>query len=159
MTLPIRRRNTDTLHRSRQAPWSPWDPFAPFDDIQQRMGQLVRAVRDDLDPDAWWWSPPVDVEETDDSFVVEVDLPGVAREDLNIEWSGRELTLHGEIKERERAGFLRQQTRRVGTFHYTVTLPGEIDGETITADLRDGVLTIRASKSQTAKPRRIEISN
>jgi HSP20 family protein len=86
-----------------------------------------------------------------------VDLPGVAREDLSIEWSGRDLTVRGEVKERERTGMLRRQTRRAGTFHYGMTLPGEIDGDNITADLRDGVLTIHAPKSQTAKPRRIEL--
>lgn len=121
MALPIRRRSDDIQRGGRATPWSPWDPFASFDDIYQRMGQFVRTIRDDFDPGAWW-SPPVDVEETDDTYVVEVDLPGVARDDLSIEWSGRELTLRGDIKERERS-----------------------------------VLTVRAPKSQTPKPRQIQI--
>ena len=158
MAIPIRRRSDDIQRRGQVRPRSPWDPFAPFDDIYQRMGQFVRAVRDGVDSGAWW-SPPVDIEETDDAFVVEVDLPGVTRDDLSIDWTGHELTLHGEIKERERTGFLRQQSRRVGSFHYTVTLPGEVDDDNITADLRDGVLTVRAPKSQTTRSRRIQIGS
>lgn len=156
MALPIRRRGDDVQRTSRAAGWSPFDPFPSIEDMYQRMGQLMRTVGHDVGPSGFW-SLPVDVEETDDGFVVEVDMPGVARDDLTIDWSGRELTLHGEVKERERSGFLRQQTRRVGKFHYTVTLPGEVDGDNITAELEDGVLTVRAPKSQGAKPRRIEI--
>jgi HSP20 family protein len=156
MALPIRRRSDDLHPGGRPASWPPWNPYAPFDDMYQRMSQFVRALREDSDTGAWW-CPPVDVEEADDSFVIEVDLPGVARDDLTIEWSGRELTLHAEVKEREHTGFLRQQARRTGAFHYTVTLPGEVDGDNITADLKDGVLTVRAPKSQTSKRRRIQI--
>lgn len=84
------------------------------------------------------WSPfPVDIEETDDAYIVEIDLPGVARDDITLAWNDRELTVHGEVKQRERRGFVRQQTRRVGQFHHTVPLPGEVAGEQITANLRD----------------------
>lgn len=73
MARPIRRRG-DVIHpRGRTRPASPWDPFAPFDDICQRIGQFVRAVRDDLDAGAWW-APPVDIAETDDAYIVEADL-------------------------------------------------------------------------------------
>ncbi|TDC17742.1 Hsp20/alpha crystallin family protein [Kribbella albertanoniae] len=122
------------------------------------MEEFVRAVRDDFSTGSRW-SPPVDLEESDDAFIVEADLPGVARDDLTIDWSGRDLTIHGEVKERDRRGVLRRQTRRTGSFGYTVTLPADIDGDNATADLRDGVLTITAPKTHATKTRRIELSN
>jgi HSP20 family protein len=158
MALPIRRRSDDqTSHQGLQRTrWLPTDPFASFEDIYRRMDQLMHSFATDVDRTGWS-AFPVDIEETDDSYVVEIDLPGVSPDDVTLEWSGRELTVHGEVKERERKGYLRQQTRRVGQFHHSVTLPGTIDGDRIKASLDDGVLMIRAPKTETAKSRRIEI--
>jgi HSP20 family protein len=71
---------------------------------------------------------------------------------------GNELTVTGEVKERERAGLLRSRTRRIGEFEYRVTLPNDVDAEKIDASLTEGVLTVRVPKSKRAKPRRIEIT-
>jgi len=120
------------------------------------MDQLMRSFAIDVDRTGWSVFP-VDIEETEDAYVVEIDLPGVSPDDVTLEWSDRELTVHGEVKERERQGFLHQQARRVGQFHHSVTLPGEIDGDRIKASLDDGVLMIRAPKADTAKSRRIQI--
>ena len=73
------------------------------------------------------WVPAVDIEETDEGFVVEAELPGVKREDVTVELRDNELMLHGETKQRERTGILRRQTRRTGQFDYRVMLPGEVD--------------------------------
>ena len=91
--------------------------------------------------------------------MVEIDLPGVKRDDVDIELSDRQLTVSGEIKEKERTGILRRRTRRVGEFHYSVTLPAEVDAEKVSAHLDDGVLTVRVPKPERAKPRRIQISS
>jgi HSP20 family protein len=158
MALPVRRRtsgNQVSEDTGQTVRWLPSDPFASFDDIYRRMDQLMRSFGPTFHRPGW--SFPLDIEETDDAYVVEIDLPGVAREDVSLEWNDRELTVHGEFKERERKGFLRQQTRRVGEFHHTVTLPGEVDGDQIQASLDDGVLTIQAPKAGTPKRRKITI--
>jgi HSP20 family protein len=102
------------------------------------------------------WAPPVDIEETDEAFIVEAEVPGVKKKDMNIELMGNELTISGEIKERERTGILRRRARKVGNFFYRVVLPENVDAETMDADLHDGVLTVRIPKSQRAQRRRIE---
>jgi HSP20 family protein len=102
------------------------------------------------------WAPPVDIEETDEAFVVEAEVPGVKKKDLNIELMGNELTISGEIKERERTGIVRRRARKVGNFFYRVVLPENVDAGTMDADLHDGVLTVRIPKSQRAQRRRIE---
>ncbi|WP_245543016.1 Hsp20/alpha crystallin family protein [Ruania albidiflava] len=103
------------------------------------------------------WVPAVDIEETDEGFVVEAELPGVKREDVTVELRDNELMLHGETKQRERTGILRRQTRRTGQFDYRVMLPGEVDADNVEANLHEGILRVQVRKSQQAQPRRIEI--
>ncbi|MEV6851001.1 Hsp20/alpha crystallin family protein [Actinoplanes sp. NPDC051411] len=104
------------------------------------------------------WTPLADITETDDAYLVEIDLPGVDRKDLTVEVAGDQLRVSGEIVEKEKVGWLRHRTRRVGQFHYQTLLPGGIDAEQISADLADGVLSVRVPKSETAKPRRITVN-
>lgn len=103
------------------------------------------------------WTPPVDVIETDDAWIVEAELPGVDRDDVTVEVRDSELSISGEIKEREREGILRRRRRRVGAFDFQVTLPGQADTEHVEATLRDGVLRVRVPKPDQARPRRIEV--
>jgi HSP20 family protein len=101
--------------------------------------------------------PAVDIEETEDGWVVEAELPGVDKKDVTVELRDSELTITGEIKERKRVGILRRRTRRKGRFEYRVTLPGEADAEGIDASLHDGVLAVRVPKSERARSRRIDV--
>jgi HSP20 family protein len=75
-----------------------------------------------------------------------------------VEVRDNELAITGEIKERERKGILRRQTRRVGRFDYRVTLPGHADAENVKADLKDGVLTVHVPKSPEARTTHIEVA-
>jgi HSP20 family protein len=107
--------------------------------------------------EATGWAPPVDIEERDDAYVFQAELPGVEREDVNIELVGNELQISGEIKEREREGILRKRTRKVGQFEYRVVLPDQVDAERVDAKLNDGVLTVHVPKANRAQRRRIEV--
>ena len=147
MTLPV---------RSRPRAVAGWDPFRELDELTQRVNSLWEA---NVGVDLHGWAPQADVEETDDAYVVEIDLPGVKRDDIDIQLTDRQLTVSGEIKEKERTGILRRRTRRVGQFQYSVTLPADVDADEVTAHLDDGVLTVRVAKPEQAKPRRIEISS
>ena len=89
------------------------------------------------------WSPPVDVGETDDAYVIEAELPSVEREDANVELAGNDVQITGAMKEREHTGTLRRRMRRTGRFAYRVTLPRKGDADKIEASLADGVLTVR----------------
>jgi HSP20 family protein len=101
--------------------------------------------------------PLADVEETAEAYVVEIELPGVKKPDLDIEIAGRRLVVAGERKERQRRGILRRRERTVGRFHYEVTFPGDVDESNIEANLDEGVLTVRAPKPERDRPRRIEV--
>ena len=70
-----------------------------------------------------------------------------------------ELRVSGEIKEKERKGILRRQTRRVGQFEQIVALPSDVEPEQVEARLVNGVLTVRLGKSRARQARRVEIKS
>lgn len=159
MTLPVRRSTGSRLAERRFPGWA-GDPLAEFDDLFGRIGNLLETtVGGGLAPAAGAWAPTADVSETDDAYLIEVELPGLKRDDIDIEMGERELTISGEFKERERTGVLRRGTRRTGRFEYRAMLPGEVDAEGVNAALTDGVLTVNVPKVEAAKPRHIEITS
>lgn len=102
-------------------------------------------------------TPTADVEETDDAYVVEVELPGVAKDDVTVSVDGRRLSVDAERRERRRTGVLRRRTRAVGHLHFEVVVPGDIDEDATTATLEDGMLTIRLGKLVPVRARRIPV--
>ncbi|MCW2531133.1 MAG: heat shock protein Hsp20 [Blastococcus sp.] len=134
-----------------------WDPFRELDELYKQMNHLLEAGVGT--EGATRWVPLADVEETDDAYTIEMELPGVKQDDVDIEVNGRELTVSGEVKEKERAGILRRRTRKVGEFSYSVTLPMEIDAENVSAGLDGGILTIRVPKSQRERSRHVAIGS
>lgn len=150
MALPVRRHDNDTRP-------SRWDPIEELDrltdQLQSYLGNWNRLPS--LLGDAF--TPLADVEETDDAYLVEVEVPGVKKPDIDISLAGRRVTVSGERKERERAGVLRRRTRSTGRFRYEVTLPGDVDEDGVSASLDDGVLTVRVPKAVSERPRRIEV--
>ncbi|HYZ79588.1 MAG TPA: Hsp20/alpha crystallin family protein [Gaiellaceae bacterium] len=148
--------------RSRLAP-ERWEPLSELEQVSERMRRLLDQTFGEVGwPSAFRegaWSPPVDIEETDDTYFLEAELPGVKREDVAIEHVGNELTIKGEIVERERKGVVRRRARRTGRYEYRVTLPEQVDGDKIDANLKDGVLTVRVPKSQKAQRRKIEVKS
>jgi HSP20 family protein len=155
MALPVRRGESS---RQRQ-PVQRWEPFRELDQLQDATAQLLESVWSGAAPDDRAWSPLVDIEEADDAWIVEAEVPGVDRDDISVELRDSELSIAGEAKERERTGILRRRTRPVGRFDYRVTLPGAADPEGVEAKLSDGVLTVRVPKPEQARPRRIDVKS
>jgi HSP20 family protein len=118
----------------------------------------MESVANTVGESALAWAPPADVTETGEAYLVEVELPGVKRHDLAVGLAGTELSISGEVVEKERKGLFRHRTRRVGQFSYRVTLPQDVDADKVQADLTDGVLTVRVPKTEAAKPRRIAVN-
>jgi HSP20 family protein len=135
--------------------------MAEIEQLQDQMGQIISSFFRDPNLGAGQqpsvWVPAADIEETDDAYVLELELPGVHKGDVTIELRDNEVRITGEIKQRERTGVLRRQTRRVGQFEYTVMLPGDVDPEKVEANLHDGVLTVRLGKAAASQPRQIEV--
>ncbi|MGV9933952.1 Hsp20/alpha crystallin family protein [Streptomyces olivaceoviridis] len=157
MTLPVHHRSGHLMERA--FPSLGWGESiaAEFDDLFERMNRFLEQAAGAM-PSVRAFSPLADLHETDDTYVVEAELPGIKRDDIDVEVSERELRITGEYKEREREGVLRRSTRRTGHFEYRTLLPADVKAEEITATLADGVLTVTVPKAQAAKPHHIEIT-
>jgi HSP20 family protein len=134
-------------------------PLSELGQLNERMRRMLEQTFGGMLDEPAGWVPAVDIEELEDAYVVEAEVPGVKREDVNIEVSGNELTISGEIKVREREGVIRRRTRRVGEFEFRVLLPNEVNAGGIDAKLNDGVLTVRIPKAERAQRRRIEVKS
>jgi HSP20 family protein len=153
MPLPVRQRGNQEVR-----PLQRWEPFRELEELHNEMGQLMESVWAPIaEGEGRAWVPFVDIEETDDAWIVEAELPGIHRDDVQVELRDSELAITGEIKERERRGIVRRRTRRTGHFDYRVILPGQADPDKITAELHDGVLTVRIPKPEQARARRIDV--
>jgi HSP20 family protein len=103
------------------------------------------------------WLPPVDVWESDDDLIIEIDVPGVPSDALVAEVVNGQLVVTGERQPTE-GPIRRYRTERwQGRFVRSFTVPSGIDPASIFAQCHDGVLTVRLRKPETVRPRRIEI--
>ncbi|MGH3273972.1 MAG: Hsp20/alpha crystallin family protein [Streptosporangiaceae bacterium] len=135
-----------------------WDPFGDLEEVYERMGRLLEGGSYFGEGARSLWVPPADVEETEDSYTVALDLPGVKRDDVSVEVSDRDLTIRGEIREHEHAGVVHRHARHTGRFDYRLSLPGEVDPEHVAAKLEDGVMTARLPKATPAHARKIPLT-
>ena len=105
--------------------------------------------------------PDADVVETEDQIRIIVDLPGLTRDDIDIELENNMLTLTGEKREEtvkeDEEGRYHMAERRYGRFSRSFMLPRDVDAERIEADFENGVLTVSVPKSERARRRRVEI--
>jgi HSP20 family protein len=141
-----------------------WEPLREFSTLQNEMNRLFNTVFDAPTPGNGGstmrrWMPAMDLVETADHFVLRADLPGLAEDDVKIEFEDGTLTVSGERKSEHEAkgeGYYRVE-RAFGSFSRSLTLPQGIDPEAVTASFDRGVLEISIPKPKEKKPRRIEI--
>jgi HSP20 family protein len=120
-----------------------WDPFRDFGFAQANT-----------------WMPPVDIHQTSDrELVLTAELPDMAREDIGISIENFVLTLTGEKKHSSeiKQEQLHHVERRYGTFSRSFSLPQTVDGSKISAEYKNGVLTVRLPLREEAKPRQIKV--
>ena len=103
----------------------------------------------------------MDVAETDDAFVVTVDLPGFTREDVSVRMMGQTLEVSADREERHEEGdeeYIRRE-RHHQSVGRSVSLPDEVDPESVTARINNGVLTVTVPRSETTQSHEIEIES
>jgi HSP20 family protein len=156
--VPVRReQNVPAVQEGEVLPtWR--EPGGMFRDVDTMFNRMVRNFFGPAMP-AWPGSfvPAVDIEETSDAYIFEIELPGLSRDDITVEAGQNELHISGHIVEKERTGIVRHRTRRTGQFSYRVALPAGTDPDRVTATYKDGVLTVTVPRSESSRPRRIDI--
>ena len=114
------------------------------------------------EPEGWssdCFVPPVDIRETEESYVLEAEIPGVTKEDVKIDVKDGVLNMTGERhygSEDNRENYTRVE-RCYGAFHRHFTLPDHVDIEKIDAHYKDGILTVSLPKGEKAKPKLIDV--
>lgn len=101
--------------------------------------------------------PRFDIAETPDELVLYGDLPGVAREDLELRFENEHLIVYGKVHPRHEGREFLGGEYGVGDFHREFYVSESVDPEKITAELTGGVLTVHLPKVEALKPRRIEV--
>jgi len=105
------------------------------------------------------WSPVVNVRENDNNFYIEAELPGMKKEDIDLEIEQNSLCIKGERKfekneEGENYHFVE---RSYGSFYRSFSLPSNVDAESISAEYKDGVLQVTVPKKEEVKPKKVAI--
>lgn len=128
------------------------------DDLQELRNRMNRVL-DDGESAPRLWAPAVDVSETENEIVLHVEVPGVDKNDIDIQLHGDTLTLRGERKPQPQARgeHYHRVERRYGAWQRTFGLETRIDADAVAASYEDGVLTVRLPKHDAVKPRQIEI--
>ncbi|RXA21229.1 Hsp20/alpha crystallin family protein [Methanosarcina sp. MSH10X1] len=132
-----------------------WDPFEEIRRTQERLNQLF----EDFMPMEEWgggrvYTPAVDIQEEEDKLVVTTDLPGIDKEDVQINLREDMLEISaktGKEKETEEEGYLRRE-RAYTQFYRAIRLPASVKEEGSTAKMENGVLTITLPKLQLEEP-------
>jgi len=141
-----------------------FDPFREFQNMQktfEMMNRLFNVPEKGAEAPAVDFVPAVNTREADDAYYIEVDLPGVKKEDISIDVKDNVLTISGERKveeERKEDEFYRVESF-YGKFERSFTLPEDVDADKIEAEAKDGVLTVKIPKAQSVDkaPKKIEI--
>lgn len=149
---------------NRLRPARAWNPIQEMEEIQERMEHMfeLSPLRSDFSQELMStrdWAPLVDVSEDEKEYLIKAELPEVKKEDVKISVENGVLHLTGERKHEEVTKTKKQHRieRSFGRFERSFTLPGDVDASKVSADFKDGVLRVHVAKSESSKPKAIEV--
>jgi len=135
--------------------------YNPRCDLRNLRKDIHRVVNDVLENESEWegnyWQPPIDVVESDNAFIVAVELPGLNKEDIKINIHENAITINGEKKP------VTEENQRLHSefwyrpFRRTINLPGEINREKISARYENGILQVTLPKMEKSTAKEIKI--
>ena len=140
-----------------------WDPIRDLLGFQTEMNSLFDwndSVFPGAPPRDSSWTPSVDIHETEESFELSVELPGVRKEDVSLEVKDSILSIRGERRSEKEVAekSVHRIERRYGEFTRAFKVPSNVDASRVKAAYKDGVLQVTLPKAEDARPRQIEIA-
>ena len=140
-----------------------WKPFGDLVSMHSKINRLFENALGDFDKEGSSltsaWNPATDIYETKEEYVFKVEVPGLAKDDINVEFCENTLTIKGEKKEEKdvkKEGYHQIESFN-GTFTRSYRLPQNVNTKDIKAKMKDGILELRVSKAEEAKPKAISI--
>ncbi|WP_168801566.1 Hsp20/alpha crystallin family protein [Glycomyces buryatensis] len=136
------------------------DPMSLIDDFTAYMNRMMGPYFSPLDAGEGSWAPTADVTENDEVYHVDIDLPGVEKQDITVDIEGQDLTVSGTSKKFDHVegGTARRSSRRIGDFEYALRLPHAIDADKGSAEFKDGVLCMTLPKTTSEGHKKIEVN-
>lgn len=128
-----------------------WDPLRDLLALHEHLGHIVGT-------DAPGWTPPVDLYETSNEFVLIAELPGLSREQIDIQAEDNRIMIRGERSGQVPCDHYHRIERGHGHFSRTFALPESVDVDGVSADLKDGLLTVTIPKAASRSARRIDVT-
>ena len=139
-----------------------FDPFGEMMTLREAMNSLFEESFVNPSPGRGpGLTMPVNVSETNDTFVVEASLPGVRSEDLDITLQDNVLTISGEVRQEQTSGErpnYHRIERRYGRVSRSLSLPTQVQADKVEANLEQGILRIEIPKAEEVKPRKITVN-
>src|SRR3954465_2506602 len=138
-----------------------WDPFRDMATLQGRLNQLFSDYGRGTDElTTTGFVPAVDIYEDEHNVPLKLEMPGIAKKDLDIRVENQTLTVHGErrFEQEEKEENFHRIERRYGSFSRSFTLPNTVDSDKVHASYMNGVLQIQLAKKAEAKPKQIKVS-
>lgn len=138
-------------------------PIGNLFNLHNEMGRVFDGIfnQKDVDTDSEnsTWMPTVDITETENSYKIQAELPGVYENDVNVSVTDHLLTIKGEKRQEEQSdeNNIHRIERRYGSFQRSFTLPQLINASEIKAGFKDGILTLEIPKAEEARPTEIPI--
>jgi HSP20 family protein len=141
-----------------------WDPFKEMDDLQRRLGSFIglspqRPVNGREDMTVSEWMPLVDITEDDHAYLIKAELPEVKKDEVKVTVENGVLTISGERKfeKEEQSKRYHRIERAYGIFTRSFAVPDDADAAAVSAEFKDGLLTVRLAKSEKARPKSVEV--
>lgn len=144
-----------------------WEPFRDFPGMQRQLNRIFAFPRafggpllTEEESGVSTWMPAVDIFETDQNIVLKVELAGVDPKDVEVRVENNTLYLKGQRKAEKEVTEEKYHhvERTFGSFARSFALPNSVDGEKVTAEYQDGVLTLTLPKKEEAKPKAVKIT-
>lgn len=141
------------LNSGEVAPWS------ALRDMETYFNRFLGDIGNDFPFGDRTWTPAVDLRETEDEYIVHADLPGMKKEDIDIEVVEDVVTIKGERKQEseQKSGNFHRVERNYGSFLRAVEIPGGFAADNVTATFDNGVLEVKLPKRDEQKPRSIKV--
>jgi HSP20 family protein len=149
--------NTIDLWRSQSMPSSLLNDIWNWaDDVDSPMIRRKNGSKDHAD-----FEPACDVEASDSQYVLSLDMPGIGKDEMNVEVEGSHLVVYGERKSDEsfEGNSTNYKERTFGAFRRNFAIPDDVDTNAIEANHQNGVLKISIPKSKRKKAKKIEINS
>lgn len=138
---------------------STWPTLGRLTDLRDEIDRLFEAPLARTS-EFLGWTPAFDVYEDKDNFVVKAELPGMRKEDISVSLQDGNLIVSGERKSETKSegAEIYRAERFFGKFQRSVSLPTAVAASKVTAEYKDGVLTVTLPKAEEAKPKQIEVN-